>query len=76
GFPVAPLALVALARGLGRDWRAPRVALPLTFAGIGMVVLHNSATSRQLYILPFIAPLALVAAQAIPRLPQRLHAAW
>ncbi|AIP23292.1 glycosyl transferase [Burkholderia pseudomallei] len=76
GFPVAPLALVALARGLWRDWRAPRVALPLTFAGIGMVVLHISATSRQLYILPFIAPLALVAAQAIPRLPQRLHAAW
>ncbi|AJX30557.1 ArnT family glycosyltransferase [Burkholderia oklahomensis] len=76
GFPVAPLALVALARGLWREWRAPRVALPLAFAGIGMVVLHISATSRQLYVLPFIAPLALVAAQAIPRLPQRLHTAW
>lgn len=76
GFPVAPLALVALARGLWRDWRAPHVALPLAFAGVGMVVLHISATSRQLYILPFIAPLALVAAQAIPRLPQRLHTAW
>ncbi|WP_063532708.1 hypothetical protein [Burkholderia sp. MSMB1589WGS] len=76
GFPAAPLALVALARGLWRDWRAPRVALPLAFTGVGMVVLHISATSRQLYILPFIAPLALVAAQAIPRLPQRLHTAW
>ena len=35
-----------------------------------------SATSRQLYILPFFAPLALVAAQAIDRLPRQLHLAW
>ncbi|RQU36646.1 glycosyl transferase [Burkholderia cenocepacia] len=76
GFPVAPLAIVALARGAWRDWRAPRIALPVLFAGIGLVVLQVSATSRQLYILPFFAPLALVAAQAIDRLPRRLHLAW
>ncbi|EML1598919.1 glycosyl transferase [Burkholderia cenocepacia] len=76
GFPVAPLAIVALARGAWRDWRAPRIALPVLFAGIGLVVLQVSATSRQLYILPFFAPLALVAAQAIERLPRRLHLAW
>ncbi|KVE39193.1 ArnT family glycosyltransferase [Burkholderia sp. TSV86] len=76
GFPAGPLALAALALGLWREWRAPRVALPLMFAGIGLVVLHLSATARQLYILPFIAPLALVAAQAVGRLPQRLATAW
>ncbi|MDN7582865.1 ArnT family glycosyltransferase [Burkholderia orbicola] len=76
GFPVAPLAIVALARGAWRDWRAPRIALPVLFAGIGLVVLQVSATSRQLYILPFFAPLALVAAQAIERLPRQLHLAW
>ncbi|MCA8035286.1 glycosyl transferase [Burkholderia arboris] len=76
GFPVAPLAIVALARGAWRDWRAPRIALPVLFAGIGLVVLQVSATSRQLYILPFFAPLALVAAQAIDRLPRPLHLAW
>ncbi|MDN7702061.1 glycosyl transferase [Burkholderia sp. AU44665] len=76
GFPVAPLAIVALARGAWRDWRAPRIALPVLFAGIGLVVLQVSATSRQLYILPFFAPLALVAAQAIDRLPRRAHLAW
>ncbi|KVH04930.1 glycosyl transferase [Burkholderia sp. BCCIQ04A] len=76
GFPVAPLAIVALARGAWRDWRAPRIALPVLFAGIGLVVLQVSATSRQLYILPFFAPLALVAAQAIDRLPRRVHFAW
>ncbi|HFT8009771.1 TPA: ArnT family glycosyltransferase [Burkholderia cenocepacia] len=76
GFPIAPLAIVALARGAWRDWRVPSVALPVLFAGIGLVVLQISATSRQLYILPFFAPLALVAAQAIERLPRRLHLAW
>ncbi|KWE26328.1 glycosyl transferase [Burkholderia cepacia] len=76
GFPVAPLAIVALARGVWRDWRTPRVALPVLFTGIGLAVLQVSATSRQLYILPFFAPLALVAAQAIERLPRRLHLAW
>ena len=39
-------------------------------------MLQVSATSRQLYILPFFAPLALVAAQAIDRLPRQLHLAW
>ncbi|MBN3792445.1 glycosyl transferase [Burkholderia sp. Ac-20353] len=76
GFPVAPLAIVALALGAWRDWRAPRIALPVVFAGVGLMVLQVSATSRQLYILPFIAPLALVAAQAIDRLPRALHAGW
>ncbi|KVO07355.1 glycosyl transferase [Burkholderia ubonensis] len=76
GIPVTPLAIVALARGAWRDWRAPRIALPVVFAGVGLTVLAVSATSRQLYILPFFAPLALVAAQAIDRLPQKLHVAW
>ncbi|AOK17334.1 glycosyl transferase [Burkholderia cepacia] len=76
GFPVAPLAIVALARGVWRDWRTPRVALPVLFTGVGLTVLVVSATSRQLYILPFFAPLALVAAQAVERLPRRLHLAW
>ncbi|MFA8394730.1 ArnT family glycosyltransferase [Burkholderia ubonensis] len=76
GIPVTPLAIVALARGAWRDWRAPRIALPVVFAGVGLTVLVVSATSRQLYILPFFAPLALVAAQAIDRLPQKLHVAW
>ncbi|WP_126286167.1 ArnT family glycosyltransferase [Burkholderia stagnalis] len=76
GFPVVPLAIVALVRGAWRDWRAPRIALPVVFATVGLTVLQVSATSRQLYILPFIAPLALVAAHAIGRLPRALHVGW
>ncbi|MBN3821847.1 glycosyl transferase, partial [Paraburkholderia sp. Se-20369] len=76
GMPVVPLAIVALARGAWRDWRTPRIALPIVFATVGLTVLQVSATSRQLYILPFIAPLALIAAQAIGRLPRVLHVGW
>ncbi|MGF6371675.1 4-amino-4-deoxy-L-arabinose transferase-like glycosyltransferase [Paraburkholderia sp. RAU6.4a] len=76
GFPVVPLALAALAGGAWRRWRDPRVALPVLFAGIGFAVLQSSATVRELYILPFIAPLALVAMQGVERLPARLHTGW
>ncbi|MGF6871280.1 ArnT family glycosyltransferase [Paraburkholderia sp. MM5477-R1] len=76
GFPVVPLALAALAGGAWRRWRDPRVALPVLFAGIGFAVLQSSATVRELYILPFIAPLALVAMQGVERLPAHLHTGW
>jgi 4-amino-4-deoxy-L-arabinose transferase-like glycosyltransferase len=76
GFPVVPLALAALAGGAWRRWRDPRVALPALFAGTGFAVLQSSATVRELYILPFIAPLALLAMQGVERLPLRLHASW
>ncbi|CAH2900959.1 MAG: Putative transmembrane protein [uncultured Paraburkholderia sp.] len=76
GFPVVPLAVAALAGGAWRRWRDPRVALPAIFAGTGFAVLQSSATIRELYILPFIAPLALLAMQGAERLPQRFHTAW
>jgi 4-amino-4-deoxy-L-arabinose transferase-like glycosyltransferase len=76
GFPVVPLALAALAGGAWRRWPDPRVALPAIFAGTGFAVLQSSATVRELYILPFIAPLALLAMHDVQRLPRRLHASW
>lgn len=76
GFPVGPLAAWALAAGRWRAWRVPAVGLPALFAGIGMIVLQMAATSRQLYILPFIAPLALLAADAVARLPTRVARGW
>jgi len=76
GFPAVPLALAALAGGAWRRWRDPRVMLPTIFAGVGFAVLQTSATIRELYILPFIAPLALLAMQGVERLPRRLHTVW
>ena len=76
GFPVVPLALVALAGGAWRRLHEPEVALPALFSAIGFGVLQASATVRELYILPFIAPLSLLAMQGVGCLPQRVHVAW
>ncbi|MBU9185947.1 glycosyltransferase family 39 protein [Burkholderia multivorans] len=76
GFPVGPLAFVAIAGGVLRGWRNPAIALPIVFAAIGIVVLDVAATSRQLYILPFIGPLSLIAARSIERIGKRWHARW
>ncbi|WP_304589982.1 glycosyl transferase [Burkholderia anthina] len=76
GFPVGPLAVAAIACGMLRGWRNPAIALPIAFAAIGLVVLDVAATSRQLYILPFIGPLSLIAARCVERLPAWLHTGW
>lgn len=76
GFPVGPLAVVAIAGGVLRGWRNPSIALPVAFAAIGLIVLHFAATSRQLYVLPFIGPLSLIAARSVERMPARVHVAW
>lgn len=76
GFPAGPLALVALATGAWRRFRTPSVGIPVVFAATGIAVLQVSATARELYLLPFIAPLALIAGQALERWPRAYHVAW
>ena len=75
-FPAGPLALVALATGGWRRWRSPSTAIPALFSAIGIAVLQMSATARELYLLPFIAPLALIAGQELERWPRYWHLAW
>ncbi|WP_343584664.1 glycosyl transferase [Herbaspirillum sp.] len=75
-LPGSLLAVLALAAGEWRQIQAPRLALPLSFAAIGIAVLQSSATARQLYLLPVLLPLAMVGARAVPQLPDWLHTAW
>lgn len=76
GFPAGPLALLAFATGAWRRWRTPSIAIPGVFAAIGIAVLQWSATARELYLLPFFAPLALIAGQQLERWPRAWHTAW
>lgn len=76
GFPVGPLAIIGLIFGGWRRLREPHMAVSLLFCGFGIGVLSLSATARQLYLLPFALPGALLAADVIPRLPQVLSTIW
>ncbi len=76
GFPVGPLALAGLALGGWRRLRDPALLTACVFGGLGLLVLSFSATARQLYLLPFVLPAALLAADFWLRLPERLSRYW
>lgn len=78
-FPAAPVALWALwlwrrefGRALAGDGRLPAVVL---LSLIGWAVLFLAHTARDLYALPLIAPLAVIAAGGATRLPPLISAA-
>ncbi|WP_267848414.1 ArnT family glycosyltransferase [Robbsia betulipollinis] len=76
GFPAGPLALASLALGGWRRLREPAYLIATLFLAIGLAVLSVSATARQLYLLPFMLPAAILAADAVARLPQTLATGW
>ncbi|WP_034295990.1 glycosyltransferase family 39 protein [Herbaspirillum sp. RV1423] len=75
-LPGAPLAAFAIVTGDWRKMNRPRIAVPLSFTLICVVLLLVSATARQLYLLPLILPLCMLGSRAIDRLPDSLHAGW
>ena len=64
GLPALPLAAWVLWRTARKDWTAPRVALPVTGFIAMLVILSLSADARELYAMPMIVPLALLATPA------------
>ncbi|WP_240648267.1 ArnT family glycosyltransferase [Pararobbsia silviterrae] len=75
-LPVGPLALVSILARRAQGLRDPAYAITVLLVAIGMSVLSMSATARQLYLLPFTPMLALLASDAVPRLPSRVRIAW
>ncbi|MGB5835057.1 MAG: hypothetical protein WBG92_24150 [Thiohalocapsa sp.] len=69
-FPAALLAALALFLRLGDSWSSPGVRVALTVSTVGWVVLFASHTARDLYALPLLAPLAVIAAGGVTRLPR------
>ncbi len=63
-LPAWPLAAWALWRTRREDWARPPVALPLIVFAVVFVVLSVSADARELYALPLVLPLALLATPA------------
>ena len=70
-LPVLPLTLKTLWLHRGRGWQiflpfgTPELLLPLVMGGIILLVLMVSSATRELYILPLLLPLAILATPAI-----------
>ncbi|MGI4812440.1 MAG: ArnT family glycosyltransferase [Janthinobacterium lividum] len=75
-IPSGPLALAGLCAGGWRRWRCPEIAVPLVLCALGFGLLLVSATARELYILPLMLPLALLAADTLARFPARWSLRW
>lgn len=75
-FPSGPLALYALARGGWRKITEPATGIALLFCVFGIGLLSLSATARVLYLLPFVAPLAVLGADGVAQLPAALRRGW
>ena len=74
-LPALPLAVAALVRQ-GRGWRHSTLYPPAVFCGTWIAAVLMSSTARIIYILPMLAPLALVAAGFTARWAEQRRIAW
>ncbi len=75
-WPVWPLALWALWRAFGSGPVKPLVTLPLTGLVITLLALSEAADKRELYAMPLLVPLALLASTGVDTLRRGAANAW
>ena len=75
-WPVWPLALWALWRAFGNGPVKPAISLPLTGLLVTLVALTESADKRELYAMPLLLPLALLATPGAESLRRGAANAW
>ena len=75
-WPVWPLALWALWRAFGNGPAKPAITLPLTGLLITLIALSEAADKRELYALPLLVPLALLATPGVQSLRRGAANAW
>ncbi|HET7157761.1 MAG TPA: hypothetical protein VFI62_02125, partial [Burkholderiales bacterium] len=75
-WPLWPLALWALWRAFGSGAVKVAITLPLTGAVLTLLTLSEAADKRELYALPLLLPLALLAAPGVHTLRRGATHAW
>jgi len=75
-WPVWPLALWALWRAFGSGPVKPLVTLPLTGLVITLLALSEAADKRELYAMPLLVPLTLLASPGVETLRRGAANAW
>jgi hypothetical protein len=73
-FPAGALAVYAALRAFrnGEVWRSPAVQLTLALTAGIIAVLGTSASVRELYALPVLVPLSILASGAVDAVPRRV----
>jgi 4-amino-4-deoxy-L-arabinose transferase-like glycosyltransferase len=75
-WPAWPLALWALWRAFGNGPVKPAITLPLTGLLVTLVALGEAADKRELYAMPLLIPLSLLAACGVETLRRGAANAW
>lgn len=75
-WPAWPLALWALWRAFGNGPVRPAITLPLTGLLVTLVALSEAADKRELYAMPLLIPLSLLAACGVETLRRGAANAW
>ena len=75
-WPAWPLALWALWRAFGNGPVKPAVTLPLTGLLITLLALSEAADKRELYAMPLLVPLSLLATSGVETLRRGAANAW
>ena len=75
-WPLWPLMLWTLWRAFGGGQVKPAITLPLTGALLTLLTLSEAADKRELYALPLLLPLALLAAPGVQTLRRGATNAW
>jgi len=75
-FPVWLLALWTLWGGRARGLARPEIVLPLTGFAVTLLALSTSSDARELYALPLLVPLSLLAVPAPETLRRGAAGAW
>jgi len=74
-FPIFPLACMEILAGR-KTWRRPEYFVPVVISVVGVVLLFSSASFRNVYLLPLFPGLAVLATQAMLRIPARFLSVW
>ena len=75
-WPVWPIALWALWRARATGFNKPEILLPLAGFAITLALLSTARHARELYALPLLIPLALLAAAGVGTLRRGAANAW
>ncbi|MDE9430457.1 ArnT family glycosyltransferase [Xenorhabdus bovienii] len=74
-FPAGLLAFIVIVKNPIKTLTDQRYFIFAAFTLLGIILLQISASSRALYLLPFIAPMAILATGIFTQLPEKIYSA-